>query len=71
MNMPPKKAVDRLQAMTDDLLIIEILRAVDTESVRIGQQSMVPYYLSLMSSNRAAVIQRKMANISSMKKTDF
>lgn len=71
MNMPPDKAVARIQAMTDDLLIIEILRAMDAESARRNQQSMVPYYLSLMDKKRAAVIQRKMANISTMKNTDF
>ena len=71
MNMPPEKAVARIQAMTDDLLIIEILRAMDAESARRNQQSMVPYYLSLMEKKRAAVIQRKMANISTMKNTDF
>jgi len=71
MNMPPDKAVARLQSMTDDLLIIAILRAMDAESSRRGQQSLVPYYLSLMEEKRAAVIQRKMANISSTTNMDF
>ena len=71
MNMPPDKAVARLQAQEDNFLVIEILRAMDAESARIGQQSMVPYYLSLMDKDRAAVIQRKMANTSPLKKPDF
>jgi flagellar protein FlbB len=64
MNMPPQQAVERLQAQTDDLLIIDILRAMDADAEEGGRRSIVPYYLSLMEPERAAAVQRKMANIS-------
>lgn len=66
MNMPPKDAVPRLEAQTDDLLVIDILQAMDAISVEQGKRSIVPYLLSLMKGERAAAIQRKMANISTL-----
>ena len=66
MNMPPKDAVPRLEAQTDDLLVIDILRAMDAVAADQGKRSIVPYLLSLMKGERAAAIQRKMANISTL-----
>jgi len=66
MNMPPKDAVPRLEAQTDDLLIIDILQAMDAIAADQGKRSIVPYLLSLMKGERAAVIQRKMANITTL-----
>jgi len=63
MNMPPKEAVERLEQQTDDLLVIDILNAINTLSEAQGRRTVVPYYISLMSKERAAVIQAKMANI--------
>ena len=59
--MPPKKAVDNLLAM-DDQDVIDILRTVETNAEKEGQNSSVAYWFSLMPPERAAEIQRKMAN---------
>lgn len=59
--MPPKKAVDNLLAM-DDQDIIDILRNVEAKAVKAGNNSSVAYWFSLMPPERAAEIQRKMAN---------
>lgn len=66
MNMPPKDAVPRLEAQTDDLLVIDILQAMDAVAAEQGKRSIVSYLLSLMKSERAATIQRKMANITTL-----
>ncbi|MCK4907492.1 MAG: hypothetical protein KAS64_08075, partial [Spirochaetes bacterium] len=71
IQMPPLKAVERLEQLKDDLLIIEILKAIDTVFKNQGKKSTVPYLLSLMDKKRAAVIQRKMANIPSIKENSF
>jgi len=63
MNMPPPQAVERISALPDDLLVIDIFRAIDTISEELGRRSVVPYFLSLMDPARASEIQRKMANI--------
>lgn len=57
--MQPLKAVDILVAM-DDQLAIDVLRKVTERAQNNGVASMVPYWLSLMPAERAAVIQRKM-----------
>ncbi len=57
--MQPLKAVDILVAM-DDQLAIDVLRKVTERAQNNGVASMVPYWLSLMPADRAAVIQRKM-----------
>jgi len=59
--MPPKNAVSNLLAM-DDQDIIDILRAVEASAVQAGRASSVAYWFSLMPPERAAEIQRKMAN---------
>jgi flagellar protein FlbB len=59
--MPPKKAVDNLLAM-DDQDIIDILRQVEATAQKDGKTSSVAYWFSLMPPERAAEIQRKMAN---------
>jgi len=59
VSMPPQQAVQRLQNM-DDLLVIDIFKAIEKKAKEEGKQSIVPYYLSLMDSKRAAAIQRKM-----------
>ncbi len=59
--MPPRKAVDNLLAM-DDQDIIDILRNVEAKAKKAGSASSVAYWFSLMPPDRAAEIQRKMAN---------
>ncbi len=59
--MQPKKAVDIMLAM-DDQMVIDVLRKTDENASASGSSSMVPYWLSLMPADRAAEIQRKMAN---------
>lgn len=59
--MPPKAAVADLLAM-DDQDIIDILRQVEAKAVADGKTSSVAYWFSLMPAERAAEIQRKMAN---------
>lgn len=59
--MPPDKAVANLLQM-DDQDIIDVLRAVETIAKKANKTSSVAYWFSLMPANRAADIQRKMAN---------
>lgn len=72
MNMPPKDAVPRLEEQSDDLLVIDILQAMDAIAIDQGKRSIVPYLLSLMKKDRAAAVQRKMANINTLtNESDF
>jgi flagellar protein FlbB len=59
--MPPKSAVGILVAM-DDQDVIDVLRRADEIAAASGESSTVAYWLSLMPSDRAAEISRKMAN---------
>ena len=59
--MPPKNAVAILVAM-DDQDVIDVLRKADEVAAASGEASTVAYWLSLMPGERAAEIQRKMAN---------
>ena len=59
--MQPQAAVDNLLAM-DDQDVIDILRSVEDMATAAGQTSMVSYWFSLMPSDRAAEIQRKMTS---------
>lgn len=59
--MPPEKAVANLLQM-DDQDIIDVLRAVEAIAKKANKTSSVAYWFSLMPANRAADIQRKMAN---------
>ena len=59
INMPPQRAVGILAAM-DDQDVIDVLRKTDQLAEASGSQSIVPYWLSLMESQRAAEISRKM-----------
>jgi len=58
-SMPPQRAVGILAAM-DDQDVIDVLRKTDELAQASGSQSIVPYWLSLMDSQRAAEISRKM-----------
>ena len=58
--MPPAQAVAILLKM-DDQDMIDHLRMVELLAKASGEASVVAYWLSLMPSERAAVIQRKMA----------
>jgi len=60
-SMPPERAVGILAAM-DDQNIIDVLRKTDELAQASGSQSIVPYWLSLMDSQRAAEISRKMVS---------
>ena len=57
--MRPEAAVDILVAM-DDQTVIDVLRKVEEIAAAEGTSSMGSYWLSLMPSDRAAEIQRKM-----------
>jgi flagellar protein FlbB len=61
-SMPPDAAVERL-AQLNDLLVIDILRQIDSTAEEEGRLSVVPYFLSLMDPKKAAEIQRKMTKI--------
>ena len=58
-SMPPQRAVGILTAM-DDQDIIDVLRKTDELAEAAGAFSLVPFWLSLMDSQRAAEISRKM-----------
>lgn len=60
-SMAPNKAVANLLEM-DDQDIIDVLRAAENIAKRNGKVSQVSNWFSLMPPNRAAEIQRKMAN---------
>ena len=57
--MRPEAAVGILVAM-DDQIVIDVLRKVEEMAAENGTMSMGSYWLSLMPSDRAAEIQRKM-----------
>jgi flagellar protein FlbB len=59
--MQPANAVAILVKM-DDQDIIDVLRKADEDATNAETTSMVAYWLSLMPADRAAEIQRKMAN---------
>lgn len=59
--MQPVKAVAILEEM-DDQDIIDVLRRAEIDANAAGTSSMGAYWLSLMKAERAAEIQRKMAN---------
>ena len=57
--MRPEAAVEIIVAM-DDQIVIDVLRKVEEMAAEKGTMSMGSYWLSLMPSDRAAEIQRKM-----------
>ncbi|MFP4179771.1 MAG: periplasmic-type flagellar collar protein FlbB [Spirochaetaceae bacterium] len=57
--MPPENAVERLLEM-DDQDVIDILRTVERLAEEEGEDSVVSFWLSLMPSDRAAELSRKM-----------
>ncbi len=59
LSMPPKTAASQLEAMSDQD-VIDIMRQADQIAASNGQNSIVPYWLSLMPADRAATISRKM-----------
>ena len=59
--MRPEAAVNILLSM-EDQLAIDVLRKVDEIAEETNSNSMVSYWLSLMPSERAAAIQRKMTS---------
>lgn len=60
-SMPPKTAVEQLLGM-DDQDVIDIFRKTDALALESNQASMTSVWLMNMPAERAAVIQRKMAN---------
>jgi flagellar protein FlbB len=61
INMPPQRAVGILSAM-DDQDVIDVLRKTDQLAQASGSSSIVPFWLSLLDSQRAAEISRKMVS---------
>jgi flagellar protein FlbB len=59
-SMPPQNAVNILVKM-DDQDIIDIFRITDEQAAATGEDSIVPYWISLMPADRAATLERKMA----------
>ena len=59
-SMPPTNARDILMKM-EDQDVIDLFRIVEAQAQRAGQDSLVPYWLSIMPADRAAALQRKMA----------
>lgn len=59
VGMPPQQAVDRMLEM-DDQDVIDILRTAEEMAREAGEDSIVSYWLSLMPSDRAAILSRKM-----------
>ena len=60
VGMQPQNAVDILLKM-EDQDIIDQMRVTEEEAQRTGEESIVAYWLSLMPSDRAADLQRKMS----------
>jgi len=60
-SMPPERAVGILAAM-DDQDVIDVLRKTDELAQAAGTSSIVPYWLSLLDSQRAAELSRKMVS---------
>jgi flagellar protein FlbB len=60
VGMPPENAVKILLEM-DDQDVIDIFRMTEEQAREAGEVSLVAYWLSLMPSDRAAVLQRKMS----------
>lgn len=58
-NMPPQSAMERILALEDDLLILDVLKGMDEVAVQRGQQSIVPFLISLMPPEQAARILKK------------
>lgn len=59
--MKPQLAVDILLSM-DDQMVVDVLRKADQIAQTSGTTALTSYWLSLMPSDRAATIQRKMIN---------
>ena len=57
--MPPEKAVERILALKDDLLIIDILQSLDSYAQLTEQPSIVPYLFSLMPPEDSARLDKK------------
>ncbi|AGT27283.1 periplasmic-type flagellar collar protein FlbB [Borrelia miyamotoi] len=60
VNMPPEDAVKRLEELNDEIAI-SYMRKVEDIAKKEGRASIVPYWLSLMDSKKAAVLIRKMS----------
>ncbi|BCR21724.1 flagellar protein [Borrelia sp. HM] len=60
INMPPQDAVKRLEELNDEIAI-SYMRKVEDIAKKEGRSSIVPYWLSLMDSKKAAVLIRKMS----------
>ncbi|AHH08251.1 flagellar protein [Borrelia anserina] len=60
INMPPEDAVKRLEELNDEIAI-SYMRKVEDMAKKEGRASIVPYWLSLMDSKKAAVLIRKMS----------
>ncbi|AWG42676.1 flagellar protein [Candidatus Borreliella tachyglossi] len=60
VNMPPEDAVKRLEELNDEIAI-SYMRKVEDVFRKEGRASIVPYWLSLMDSKKAAILMRKMS----------
>jgi flagellar protein FlbB len=64
-SMPPANAIAIL-AKQDDQYVIDTFRTVEAQAKKLGADSLVPIWLSLMPADRAATLQRKMAGSTEM-----
>ena len=58
-NMPPEKSVERILALKDDLLILDVLKSMDQHSADLDRISIVPYLFSLMPPEDSARLDKK------------
>lgn len=58
-NMEPEKSVERILALADDLLILDVLARMDQASAEQGKKSIVPYLYSLMPKEDASRLLKK------------
>ncbi len=59
INMRPELAAERLLALNDDILILDVLKAMDVNIAGLGQTSIVPYLLSLMPADDVGRLMKK------------
>ena len=60
-NMPPEKSVERILALKNDLLILDVLKAMDKYTANTDRPSIVPYLFSLMPPEDSARLDKKYA----------
>lgn len=60
-NMPPERSVERILALKDDILVLDIFAKMDELAKKRGDISVVPYLYSLMPAEDSGRLLRKKA----------